>query len=232
MKAFAGVVGLLAASCATVVPLQTASVVAPGKTRVGGQLAFAAFCGTPGGVLSLLGCNQFPDGVPLPEVRANVRHGVGWSSDVGGSLVAQGQVQAPEHVLKVGLTADFKRELLHVSGAPGFQHVVALGVVGGGAVAGRWGLAPTGTFEWGVPLFYGLQTQRLEWVASVALDQRLVIGGAGVPAPPALTTLVGVTVGLFQREPAGLGVQLGYLTDVRLPLRGALQVQVGGFWDL
>jgi hypothetical protein len=209
--------------------MQTASVVAPGALRVGGQVDFAAWCGTPGAGLAVFSCNQFPDGIPLPEVRATARRGVGWASDVGASLQVATQIDAPELPLQVGLTTDVKRELFHLSG-PGAGHVLSLGVLVAGAIAGRPGLSPTGQVEWGVPLFYGLQTTHFEWVAGLSFSQRVQFGGPpGLPAR--LSTRLGATLGLFRRDPAGFGVQLGYLTDVRLPTRGALQVQVGWLWD-
>ncbi len=218
--------------CATVVPLQTASVVPKGGTRLSGQLGAAAFCGVPsGGFTAVLTCNQYPDGLPLPEARVNVRRGLGWSSDVGASLQVLGQVLAPEKVLQVGATFDVKRELLNLPSSPSLRHVLSLGVLGAGAVSGRVGLPLSGQAEWAVPLFYGLQTTRLEWVLGLSFSQRVAFGGPPELVPQSALRL-GATVGVFRREPVGWGVQLGYLTDPRRFGAGAIQVQFGWQWDL
>ena len=43
---------------------------------------------------------------------------------------------------------------------------------------------------------------------------------------------LGFSLGAFWREPAGLGLQLAYLTDPTRFSNGALQLQVGWFLDL
>jgi hypothetical protein len=222
---------MLLTGCAAVAPLQTASVVEAGHTRIGAQGSAALFCGpVDWGLFAVLGCNQYPDGVPLPELRLAARRGLGSSTDVGASLRIMGQVAAPEHVLEAGATFEAKRELLHVTHS-GLQHVVSAGALAGVGLAGRLGLAPTGTIEWGLPLFYGLQTKGLEWVVGVSFSSRIAFGGS-----PGSATQVAprfdATVGVFAREPFGWSVQLGYLTEPRQPGRGALQLQFGWLWDI
>lgn len=225
-------ISFMFSACATVLPMQTASVVAPGHTRVGGQVTAAAFCGSPVvGIGGVLLCNQFPDGLPLPELRANVRRGLGWSSDVGGSLQLLGQVQAPEQPVQVGATVDVKRELLHLKTESGLAHILSLGALGGAAISGRAGLAAIGQAEWGVPLLYGLQTTRFEWVAGLQISQRFQFGGR--PDNQGLNAIrFGATLGLYRREPVSWGLQLAYLTDTRTMERGTLQLQFGWQWEI
>jgi hypothetical protein len=144
--------------CGTVVPMQTASVVEPGGLRVGGQ-ASAGYCdfGPP-----TFPCNIYSDGIPLPALRVDARRGVGRGSDLGGSLQLQGMIYAPERPVQLDVTLDGKRELLR----RGIQ-LMSMGVLVGGGLAGRLGLAPWLQAQVGVPLFYGVQTARHEYVASI-----------------------------------------------------------------
>lgn len=218
--------------CASVTPLQTASVVARGHTVIGGQVSAALFCGSfAAGPLGALSCNQYPDGVPLPELRANVRRGVGWASDVGGSIQVIGQIGAPEKVLQVGTSLDVKRELFRVSASSALTHVLSLGALGATAIIGRLGLAPLGQLEWAVPLRYGLLTQHTEWVATVLVSQRYEFGGSR-DVRPFSSWRVGGSVGVFRKDPLGWGVQLGYLTEPAKFSYGSLQIQFGWLWEL
>ena len=220
------------AGCASVTPLQTASVVARGHTVIGGQVSGSLFCGSfAAGTLGVLQCNQYPDGVPLPEVRANVRRGVGWSSDVGGSIQVLGQIGAPEKVLQVGTSLDVKRELFRVTASSGLTHVLSLGAVGATAIIGRLALAPLGQFEWAVPLRYGLLTQHTEWVATVLVSQRYEFGGSR-DVRPFSSWRLGGSVGVFRKDPIGWGVQLGYLTEPTKFAYGSIQLQLGWMWEL
>jgi hypothetical protein len=220
----------LLAGCSTVAPMQTASVVDRGRLRVGGQLSAAGFCGDlPGGVLGLTRCTDYPDGIPLPELRGSVRAGVARGFDVGLSGQVQGQLFAPERPLQLGLTVDLKGELLRLE-TSGPTHVVSVGLLGGAALAGRFGLDPWASTEWAVPLFYGLQFQHWEVVASVLAGQRHLQSPNVSPSTD--TSRVGFTLGLFHRQPAGFAVQLGYLADPARFTSGALQLQVGLFFDV
>lgn len=221
---------LLATGCSTVVPLQTASAVDRGRFRVGGQLSAAGFCGElPGGVLGLTRCTDYPDGVPLPELRVDTRYGLGHGFDVGASLQAQGQLFAPERPFQLGLTADLKGELLRIP-TSGPTHLVSLGLLGGAALAGRVGLPSWAHVEWGVPLFYGLQFKHWELVLGVSASQRFT--QSPNVSPSTHTVRTGFTLGLFKRDPAGFAVQLGYLTDPARFSSGALQLQLGLFFDV
>lgn len=228
---------LLAAlpGCATVAPMQTASVVGAGQLRVGGQLSAAAYCGDArqGLLVGLSRCTEYPDGVPLPELRVNGRYGLGGRVDVGLSLQAQGQVLAPERIAQLGLTLDVKGELARVEAGP-ITHVVSTGLLGGGALAGRLGLPLWAQLELGVPVFYGLQVGRWEFVAGASLSQRTLhprLGAAPV-LPVHDSPRVGLVLGVYRRAPAGWALQLGYLADPARFGLGALQLQFGWFFDL
>jgi hypothetical protein len=64
-----------------------------------------------------------------------------------------------------------KGELLRIA-THGPTHPVSLGLLGGAAVAGRFGLPAWTQAEWGVPLFYGLQFERWELVLGVSATRR------------------------------------------------------------
>ncbi|MDP1918120.1 MAG: hypothetical protein Q8L14_17880 [Myxococcales bacterium] len=224
-----------ASGCATVVPMQTASVVDKGRFRVGGQLSAAAYCGDlSGGVLlGLTRCTEYPDGVPLPELRANARYGLGSRFDVGLSAQAQGQVLAPERVFQFGLTTDVKGELLRVADGA-ITHVVSTGLLGGAALEGRFGLPLWAQLEWGVPMFYGVQLERWEFVLGLSLSQRIGFSklGTAAPLPPVDSARGGITLGVFRRNPASWALQLSYLADPTRFATGSLQLQFGWFFDL
>jgi hypothetical protein len=220
---------LLASACATVTPMQTASVVDPGHFRVGGQLSGAGLCGDfAAGLLGFLGrCTDYPDGVPLPELRLDGRYGFTSGFDVGLSLQALGQLFAPSRPFQGGLTGDVKLQLARVTVGE-VTHLVSVGFLVGGALAGRDGLPLWTQVEFGVPAFYGLQLEHWELVAGVQVTQRLGFGPNGYT--PRVN--VGFSLGAFRRDPAGIGLQLAYLTDPSRFSDGALQLQVGYFFDL
>jgi hypothetical protein len=211
--------------------MQTASVVGRGALRVGGQLGTAGFCGNPldgaGGIFS---CTDYPDGVPLPELRANGRLGLGSATDLGLSLSGQGMLFAPQKVLTLGATIDLKRELFEVRTTSGARHVVSAGLLLGGRAAGRFGLPLSTTVEWAVPFFYGVQFEKVELVFGAAAVDRLVTepGPTGAFHTPRLN----VTLGLFKRNPAGVAVQLGWLVNPADFTAGSLQLQLGLFFDV
>jgi hypothetical protein len=225
-----GLALLTSSACSTMVPMQTASAVDRGRFRVGGQLSASGFCGDlPGGVLGLTRCTDYPDGVPLPELRGNARYGLGRGFDVGASLQVLGQLFAPERPFQLGLTLDVKGELLRLP-TRGPTHVLSVGLLGAGAASGRLGLGLWSQLEWAVPLFYGLQFAHWELVASVSAGQRHLQSPNVSPSRDEVRT--GFTLGLFHRDPAGFAVQLGYLTDPARFSSGTIQLQVGVFWDL
>ena len=222
---------VLLAGCATVTPMQTASAVEAGHLRVGAQASTAGYCGSFDGPVPT-DCTEYPDGLPLPELRINARHGLPQHSDVGLSLQIAGQLDAPNRPLQSGLTFEGKRELWSSHSGP--RQILSVAVLLAAAASGRLKLAPYLQYEWGVSLFYGVQTARFEWVAGVSVSRRTLFNQVGVPSalPVLESERVGVTLGLFRRAPAGWALQLGYLTDPARFGRGALQLQYGVFWDL
>ena len=220
---------LLMCGCTTVVPMQTASAVDRGHLRLGGQLSTSVFCGSiKEGGLGVTRCTDYPDGVPLPELRLNGRYGLGHGFDVGASLQAHGLIFAPERPFQFGLTADLKGELFRVK-TSGPTHLVSVGLLGGMAIAGRLGLPLWPQVEWGVPVFYGLQFQHWEVVASATASHRYTKSPNLAPSTDTVRT--GFTLGLFHREPAGFAVQVGYSTDPARFSYGTFQLQFGLFFD-
>ena len=107
---------LLVAGCATVSPMQTASTVDPGKWRVGAQLSTAAYCGSF--VEGPLVCTDYPDGVPIPELRVNARRGLPHGADVGISLQVLGLVSGRlASALRAALTMPSPLILVLMNGA-------------------------------------------------------------------------------------------------------------------
>jgi hypothetical protein len=211
---------LLCCGCATVVPMQTASTVDEGHWRVGGQVGVSGYCGsfTEGPLV----CTEYPDGVPLPELRLDARRGIRAGFDVGVSAQLWGQALAVSKPVQVGLTIDAKHVLLDAD-----RHVVSLGLLLGTAVSGRPGLRAYAQGEGGVQLIYGFRTARFEWVAGAQYSERRtfqVIAGDR-------SQHVGFTLGVFRQRPAGWALQLGYLGDPRRFGDGAIQIQYGVFWD-
>jgi hypothetical protein len=222
---------LFLCSCAAVTPMQTASVVPTGQIRVGGQLSTAGFCGELAvGVLGLTRCTEYPDGIPLPELRGGARLGVAPGVDVGGSIQLASQVLAVDRSLQLGFTADVKAQIIRVSSGP-LTHVVSAGLLGGAASSFRFGLSPWWQAELGVPLFYGIQLSDVELVAAVTMSQRITVQASEV-LPPTSTTRLGLSLGVYRRNPTSWGLQLNYLTDPSRFAGGAIQLQFGWFWDI
>ena len=85
-----------------------------------------------------------------------------------------------------------------------------------------------------MPIFYGLQLERWEFVLGTSLSERRTfsrLAQSGV-LPPTSTVRVGFTLGAFRRAPASWGLQVGYLTDPDRFSNGTIQVQFGWFFDL
>lgn len=227
---FALALACAAAGCATVVPMQTASVVPDDRWRAGGQVSTATFCS----LSDVTQCHDYPDGLHLPELRLDVRRGLGASMDLGASVQVLPAVLSAERPLQVGLTLDAKRELLRRSTTAGNAHVLSAGLQLFGAMAGRAQLAPWLQAELAIPLHYGFQTERFEWVAGLSLSRRSTWPSVGDRRYPWSydTWRVGGSFGLYRRAPSGWAVQLGYLTRAERPSTGALLLQLGWLWDL
>jgi hypothetical protein len=232
MKSLAAMLMIFTFSCATVVPMQTASVVDAKHLRVGGQIGISGFCGNPAsGVGGLSSCSEFPDGIPLPELRVNGRYGLGHAADVGASFQLYGQLISPEHPFQTGLTLDIKKEIVRF-GPSHMQHIISFGLLGGFALSGRLGLPLWAQIETGIPVFYGIQFKELEVVLGGSFSSRYSIpkiGATPVVLKPNASTHLGATLGLFHR-PSSWGIQLGYLVTPTFRSPGTIQLQIG--WNL
>jgi hypothetical protein len=222
-RALLASVSVVAAGCATVAPMQTASVVEEGGWRAGGQLSF--------GYCDVEFCNDYPDGIPLPELRLDLRRGVGSHFDFGASFQLQPMIFAVERVLQAGLTVDVKRELLHLGDAE-LAHVLSAEISLAGAWAGRLGISPALQGEAGAHLFYGLQAGNVEVVVSGWAAWRTVWPSAAQPSSLLHSARFGASAGVFSRNPAGWAIQLGYNTERTMPHGGLIQLQAGWFWDI
>lgn len=222
---------VVGSGCSTVAPMQTASALPRGVVRVGGAITASGFCGDPrAGGLGVLLCSELPDGIPTPELRASGRLGLGGRADVGLSLRGQAFLFAPERAGELGGTLDVKGELLHVA-AGRLTHIVSTGLIGSAAVSGRFGLPAFAQSEWGVPLLYGVQFDRLELVFSAALIRRRLARDFTVAAPFIVdSTHVQAGVSLFRKN--GWAFGLGYATDTAKFALGSIQLQAGWFIDL
>lgn len=223
--------GAALAGCATVVPMQTASVVDPGHLRAGGQVTVAGWCGAwADGLIGAYNCTEFPDGVPMPELRLNGRYGLGHGLDIGASAQVAIQVMAPERALQVGLEVDVKLEVMRLPMARGPTHILSVGLLGGLALSGRFGLDTWAQAEWGVPLFYGLQFEKWEVVAGTQVSLRHTEApGFGASSRQ---HRVGFSLGLFRRQPSGFALQVSYLTRPEAFDSGVVQLQIGAFFDV
>jgi hypothetical protein len=228
---FATAFAAACAGCASVVPMQTASVVPFESWRLGGQLGAAAFCSLD----DVTRCHDYPDGVPAPELRLDARRGMGNALDLGASLQVQAALLSAERPIQLGLALDARRELGAWPAANGEgAHVVSAGLQVGGAVAGRLTLAPWLQAELAVPVHYGYRTARHEWVIGISGSTRALFPavGSGRDLPLVHTWRMGASAGVFRRTQNGWALQLGFLTQPSRPSTGALLLQVGWFWDV
>lgn len=222
--------GLLAAGCGTVIPLQTASTVPRGSYRVGGQLNVAPWCSVTS---SLTLCQVAPLGapgtpvVPMPELRLNGRYGAADRLDLGLSL----------HVLpapfRAGAFLDGKLELWsrpHGEGRQVLSLGLGAGVTAGPSFAGTPGISQV---ELGLPLFYGHPLGPVDLVGSARVLERLAFVDtlSGGPREVLGVTELGLTAGVLTRGNPGVGVQLGYSASVGLLDRGPFSLSVGGWYD-
>jgi hypothetical protein len=79
-------------------------------------------------------------------------------------------------------------------------------------------------------VFYGLQFEHVELVANVTFSQRFTRSPS--VSPSSEVNRIGFALGIYKRDPAGIGVQLAYVSDVERFLTGAIQLQVGLFFDV
>ena len=225
---------LLGPGCATVVPLQPASVVPKGTWRVGGQAALSPWCGLSRDLANR--CAYLPEGTPLPELRLQGRTGVAEATDVGVSLFASAQLPAGlGAAVRGGVYVDGKRELL--SRELGGERRQVLSVAPGMGlaltpVAPRNEPAPD--LELALPLLFGHQTERWEWVAGAQVLERLQwrLEQADPEQRWRARTEVGVTLGAFSRNPTRTAYQLSYVAPVERLADGRLTFGFGLAFDV
>lgn len=144
--------------CATVAPMQTASVVARAACASAASSRRRRTAGTPPAA-SFSGSASAPS-TPMAFHCLSSEPTPGTASgraSTSASTQAQGRAAiAPERIFQFGLTTDVKGELLHVEDGA-LTHVVSTGLLGGAALSGRFGLPLWAQLEWGVPVFYGVQ---------------------------------------------------------------------------
>ncbi len=226
----------LGVGCTTVVPLQTASTVPRGTWRTGGQIAVSPWCSVSRDVANQ--CAYLPEGLPLPELRLQGRTGVAEGTDVGASLLASAQLApdpASTPLVRTGLYVDGKRELLSRELGDGRRQVLSIAPGVGLAltpVAPRWAMSPD--LDVALPVFFGHQSQGWEWVVGAQVQERVRwrLTEADPERQVQARTEVGLSVGAFRRNPAGVAYQLGYVAPVDRLGGGRLTFVFGWVFDL
>lgn len=235
---------LLAASsaCVTVVPMQTASVVPKGAYRVGGASTITGYCGVSlmpftlfaGNSRFLQDCNAVPRGVPLPELRLGARHGIADTFDLGASFQFEAMV---DRGYQAGLFVDGKKEVWSRPLGEGRRQILSVGPGVGYTtvqITSQTPSASVGVFDAALPVYFGHETDRFEWVVSVKYVERFLFSQRvdGSPREMLADGDFGLSVGMFGRGPTKFGMELGYQTGVGRPLGGMFNVTLGVTWDL
>ena len=220
-------------ACTTVTPLQTASTVDPGTTRLGAQASISPYCSISLSPQS--NCSVLPAGAPLPELRGSARFGLTQGLDLGasahlGAVVPQG--------ISFGLSGDAKKELWSAPLGSGRRQLFALSAGAGlnDVQTGLWGGTRGSSAEVELPLsaWYGYQLAGWELVASPRFVERLAFVDIDGDRRGDLidTGWVGLTASAITRGRSHLGLSLDYLTPTGDLLSGVFSVSVGGMWDL
>lgn len=223
-----GVTAVLAASgCATYVPLQTASTVAPGRYRVGAQVTGAPYC-TLSTDPAL--CSELPRNTTLPELRLSGRTGLARSLDAGATVHARMAGDSPI----AGLSLDGKAEAW--SHPLGTGRLLVSGGLGAGGSFGPGSADRPGVtqLEVAVPVFFAYDRPGSEWLFSPRLVQRVrFIDITGDPRREALgASELGFAVGYVSKGSWQWAVQLEYHAPLAVPLRGPLTLSVGMLFDV
>lgn len=226
----------LASGCSTVIPLQTASTVAPGAYRVAAQATTTPYCSWS--LTPVESCQSTPGagfGGPavVPELRLGGRYGVADGIDLGASVHT---IPAPEGAFRGGFFVEGKYEALSSGSAEGEGRALLSAGLGGGVTTGL----PTSTrpaltqVELALPVFLGLQRGGVEWVFSPRLIQRFafadVDGDGRRDALP--VTELGIAAGVFTRASPSLFVQLGYSAPLSALHQGPFTLAIGAALDL
>jgi hypothetical protein len=228
--------------CATVIPLQPASTVRPGGYLVGAQVSASPWCGSAGNAGGT--CSVAVPGTPLPEVRVSARRGLWDGLDLGASLHVSGSANSGQGTLvqpmSAGMLVDGKVELWERPLGEGRRQVISVGVGVGFSSTQPNPLSnavlSTARVDAVVPVFYGYQTSRWEWVVSPRVDQQLAfeyqVPSSTAPRALVPSTFIGLSLAGFTRQaaPWAFGV------EVRGPASGlgesVVTVSAGKFWAL
>ncbi|HLL55346.1 MAG TPA: hypothetical protein VK447_17440 [Myxococcaceae bacterium] len=232
------VAALCGTGCATVVPMQPASVLAEGETRVAAQLSVAPWCGVGGGLAQ--GCAYNPGGTPLPDARVGVRRGFGSGLEAGVSAHATGFAPPGtgfEPALRGGLWLEGKKEVWSREVGPGQRQVLS---VGPGLGVDLVSVRPMGLHAFapevllGLPVYFGHQTEGFEWVVRAAFLERLAEPSLALDGrPPRLDVgELELSVALLRRPPGHWGVSLGYRAPTGQLAGGAFSLGFGWSFGL
>lgn len=223
----------LCAGCLSQVPLQPASVVPRGTYRMTAQATVSPWCGLSGNPLQ---CQWVPNAVPLPEARVGLRAGLaeGWEVDGdahvhGVTSLSFGSVGGVEWGGQLGL----KRELWSRALASERRQLVSAAPGVGFTVPGLTSTSSERQLELTLPVSLGHQTEHREWVVSPRLVERIVFSSLRGGEPSVVpVTEVGLAVGMFDRRPPYLGLQLAYQAAIGLWARGLFTFSAGIGFDL
>lgn len=228
----AGAVGVvsLMLGCSTVTPLQTASVVTHGGTRLGGQVALSPYCSVSLSPLSR--CVMVPDGIPTPELRASARRGFAARMDAGLTLHAGAVV--PRGVAP-GALFDVKRELWTRPSTDGRRHLVSASL----GLGGRGEVVTSGTVPRVAPEltgvvagWYGFETKRWELVASPRFVERVgFIRRTSGESEAIHTEWLGLSLAAITRGTVRFAVGVDYLAPLSDLASGPFTVSIGVLWD-
>ncbi len=229
-------VALLAAlgpGCVTVVPMQTASVVAPGAYRLSGSATLSTWCSVS--LDPAHNCNAgFAGGVPLPEARVGARHGLQGGFDLGSSLQAEVSVGRG---YQLGLYADAKKEVWERETPAGHRQLLSvapgLGYTAYEITSGSSG-SGVGVLDAALPVYFGHQSGNLEWVAGAKYIERFIFTDVDGDGRRELLPLgeLAVSVGLFAGGATKFGVELAYQSGVDRPWGGLFNISAGVLWDV
>jgi len=161
--------------CATVLPMQPASVLSEGQWRVEGQAAISPWCGVSGNLST--GCAYNPGGTPLPEARVSARRGLGGAAEVGASAHWSGYAPPGSGdgvSQRFGLLLQGRQEVWSREVSAGNRQMLSVGgAVGADLVSIRPDVRRLGAEGLLVlPVYFGHQTHAFEWVGRVAFVER------------------------------------------------------------
>jgi len=222
--------GLLLSGCITAVPMQTASAVPRGVVRLGGEVSFSPWCSFT--VNPLGNCALLVTGTPLPEVRGDVRMGLGDGFDFGASIRGGGVLNRGG---QGGLLLDAKKEVFSSARSPGPRWLVSVAPGVAADLVTFWptvpAVPPAVAFQVSMPAYVGYQTEAWEWVLGVRAQERFV---AAQSTPSAFLGVpeFGLSVAVFSQGHPRWGGQLSYQAPFELAASGMFTLSGAVLFDL